>query len=132
MFGNIAVAADGFISQDKNISFKTQLYNLSPRVHIDSSILTAIFVKGLPKSVLSDDTQDDLNRKPGLLERVTKYALRKKREDKGFLSQNIGYLLFKRRVDRIENRGKDYKVKDKQRKKFLQDINRLRQLLSLS
>ena len=148
MPGNIATAADGVVCLNKSVSFKAEEYDLSPRIYVNSINLHDIFIKAAASKnnriiqalKLSKSTGNSAAKSvrikgnqniQGLLEKVTAYALRKKQEnqDKGFLKQNIVYLLLKRRVDRLEKRGKPYKVKAKQRKKVLQDFKRLKILL---
>ncbi len=131
LFGNAALAMDDLVCLDDFKSSLSEEYNLSPRLYIDSSIINYMFVRGLPKTVRVDAVQDDLKQKQSLLKRATEYALRKKQEKqgKGIIKQNIVYLLLKRRVDRLEKRSKPFKIKAKQRKKFIKDVKRLNSLL---
>jgi hypothetical protein len=125
LWGDIAIAADSF-------SVKSEKPTLSPRICIDNFALSNMFVNGLPKILHNQTLQDDFKAKSSWLEKITEYALRKKKEniDKGLFGQNIIYLVFKQRVDRLENHSKPYNPKTKQKKELLKDVNRLKRLLS--
>ena len=121
LMGNAAIAAEEIFG-----STAQQRYNLSPRVNIDSNTLNSVFLEGLPDAFKS---QADISKKSkNWLQGLTEYAQRKKQENqgKGFFKQNIIYLLFKKRVDRIDNRNKPLKVKSKQKKKAQQALARLK------
>ena len=151
MLGSVAQTANGVVCLAKSVSFKAEEYNLSPRIYVDSMKLHDIFIKAVAakndqiiqasklfkstdnSTAKSVSIKGDQN-KQRFFKKVIAYALRKKQENqgKGFFKQDVVYLLLKRSVDKLEKRNKPYKVKDKQRKKFLRDISRLKTRLIFS
>lgn len=126
LFGNIAIAADCFDCTSKNMVLRLQANHLSPRLHIENSTLSGLFVKGMPDPAPKEEI------KQSLLEKLTAYAIRKEEEnkDKGFFGQNIVSLMLKKRVQKIKKRAESFKIKNKQRKIAVQDIKKLRNLLN--
>ncbi|MFH1061386.1 MAG: AAA domain-containing protein [Candidatus Omnitrophota bacterium] len=129
VLGNIVIKTDSLcLAADR--FFLAEEHNLSPRINIDNVILNNMFINGFPVLEPANYQQDYIAQDSNLMNRITNYALRKKKENegKGIFRQNPVYLMLKSRIDRIEKRGTPYNVKAKQRKELLKDVNRLKKL----